>query len=116
MISDFLSLLNHEFSITGFSETWFNDHMSPLIQLDNYTLLENHRNSRRGGGTCLFISKKLSFVNRSDISFFDSEIESTFIEINNLSADMKNCIVGVVYRPTRGSVSSFNDYIKSTTS
>ena len=60
---------------------------------------------------CLFISKKLSFVKRSDISFFNSEIESTFIEINNLPADMKNCIVGVVYRPPKSSVTSFNDYI-----
>lgn len=107
-IIDFLSLLNHEFSIIGFSETWLSDQISPLLQIDQYTFIESHRDSKRGGGVGLFISNNYTFVKRTDISFFNEAIESIFIEI---AMNKNNIIVGVVYRPPQGLTSTFNEYI-----
>lgn len=60
-INDYLSTLNHNFAILGFTETWLKDDFSSLIHIDEYTLLEKHRQNKRGGGICLFIKNDFIF-------------------------------------------------------
>ncbi|KAJ8044616.1 RNA-directed DNA polymerase from mobile element jockey [Holothuria leucospilota] len=112
---DYLSLLNHNFSVIGFTETWLTDNISPLIRLDNYSLVENHRLNRRGGGVCLFVRQKYKYVERTDLSIFNNNIESLFIELSIPHCGTK-VVVGVVYRPPSGNMSSFNDYLYDTLS
>ena len=95
IISDYLSILTHNFSVIGFSETWFGNQLSPLINLDNYTLFENHRKEKRGGGVCIFVRNDYSIVSRDDLSIFNDSIESLFVEISNHYTRGKN-IVGII--------------------
>ena len=97
-IEDYLSHLNHNFTAIGCTETWLKDDFSSLIHLKNYNLVENHRQSKRGGGVCLFIKDDILFNRRNDISPFNDDIESIFVEIS-ASTLKENVIVGVVYRP-----------------
>lgn len=110
-ITTFLSLLRDDFSIIGFSETWLNDSISPLISINNFTLIEQHRSDRRGGGVCLFVHNTLSFKHRPDLSIFNPTIESIFVEITTPSSKEK-CIIGVIYRPPNGSIDDFNVHLQ----
>lgn len=104
---DFLSTLDHDFSVIGFSETWLGNNRSPLVQIEDYIFVENHRTLRKGVGVGLFASNKLSFVKRDDI------IESVFIEIKASNGKNYNSpiLVGVIYRPPHGQVQCFNDHL-----
>ena len=109
-IVDYLSVLKNNFSVLGFTETWLTNNISPLVHLDNYTIVESHRSSRRGGGVCLFVRQDYTYVERPDLSNFDDSIESLFIEIS-IPVVCKSVVVGVVYRPPNGNTGVFNDCI-----
>ena len=109
-IADFLSTLHDNFSVIGFSETWFTNNISPLINIDNYTLVDKHREGKRGGGVCMFVHNKISYKMRDDISVFDNIMESVFIEI---SISNRSILIGVLYRPPNGSISDFNNSINN---
>lgn len=106
-ITTFISLLSNDFSIIGFTETWFNNRSSPLTHLNNYTLVENHRDERRGGGVCLFVNNNICFKERLDLSIFNESIESIFIEVTETHTK-KKMIIGCIYRPPSGSIDDFN--------
>ena len=112
-ISNLLSILDHTFSVLGFTETWLSDCMPPLIQFNNYKMVECHRNNKKGGGVCLYIHEELEFTVRPDISPFNDIIESLFVELTipQKSGRNRNVIVGVVYRPPQSSLRDFNDCI-----
>lgn len=59
---DFISTLNHAFSVIKFGETWLGDNISPLVHIEDYLLTDNHRAMKRGGGVGIFASNKLSFA------------------------------------------------------
>lgn len=73
-ITTFTSLLKEDFSVIGFTETWLTADISPLIHINNYTLVERHRPERRGGGVCLFVNNDLNFKLRNDISIFNDSV------------------------------------------
>ena len=104
-ISDYLSTLNNNFSVLGFSETWFGPH-NKITGMSNYNLFEQHRENRRGGGVCLFVHNKFPAVIRHDLSIFNADIESIFVELNFESITI---LVSVIYRPPQSSVNSFYD-------
>merc|ERR1712198_616864 len=62
---------------------------------------------RRGGGVALLINDCFDVKVRNDISLPDTLCESLFIEItlNN----MKNIVVGIIYRDPNTPINSFND-------
>ena len=105
-ICDFLSILKNDFSVIGISETWLNDHnISPLICLNNYNLLEKHRENR-GGGVCMFVKNDLTYHKREDLSLFNIFIESLFIELK-VNGYKNNILIGIIYRPPSTSIASF---------
>ncbi|XP_075163384.1 uncharacterized protein LOC142236018 [Haematobia irritans] len=99
--------------IIGISETWFKpDIFSSSLNMQNYNLVRNDRpdnisgnlHPRRGGGVCLYVSKKLRYRIVYRGKQFGS-CESLFIEVFGNNASV---IVGIVYLPT-GRIDIFED-------
>ena len=93
-ISDYISTLNHNFSIYGFSETRFKDTPSPLIHMKGYGLVHTPRTHRGGGGVAMLVSDKLNFKLRNDLQFAGYSYESIFVEV--ICDSGKNIVVGTV--------------------
>ncbi|KAJ8028227.1 hypothetical protein HOLleu_30409 [Holothuria leucospilota] len=110
-IHDFLSVLNTEFSIIGFTETWFSDNVSPHIYINNYSFVEKHR-AKRGGGVCMFVKDGIIYHQRHDLSLFNASIESLFIEVE-MSNAKNHIMIGIIYRPPNGSVVTFNENLNN---
>ena len=49
-LSNFLNLLNTQFTFIAITETWFNDTTSDIYSLDGYCQESVFRSNRRGGG------------------------------------------------------------------
>jgi len=100
-ITSYLSTINHNFNIYGFTETWFNfEEDSKLIDIgDNYSIINDIRKDRSGGGASLFIDPSLDYIQRSDLVIDCHDCDSIFIEITNLNNSRKNTIIGIIYRP-----------------
>ena len=65
-----------------------------------------------GGGVSLYIRDEISFATRNDIGYFDSEMESIFIEINkDVFRTNSNIVIGLIYRMPDSSVDVFNERI-----
>ena len=48
--------------ILTIEESWINDMLQPLVQLDNYTLITKHKKTcKEGGGICIYIKDGLKF-------------------------------------------------------
>ena len=79
-----------------------------LYQPKGYNVIENHRDSRIGGGVALCIQDHLSVTKRPDISVYCSYIESVFVEIDKdqLGSD-KNIVIGTIYRPPGHDLDTF---------
>ena len=103
-------LLNHSFDIMGISETRLTPSSSMNIDLPDYSFIHNLSDTC-AGGTGLFISNKLSYVPRNDLSnSFSSSglLESTFcceIKLKN----KKNVLVGCIYKHPSMNIDLFND-------
>ena len=104
----FLDLLDHEFTVLGLTETWLCEDDHDLYQPKGYTVIENHRDSRIGGGVALCIRYYLSVTKRPDISVCCSYIESVFFEIDKdqLGSD-KSIVTGTIYRPPGHDLDTF---------
>ena len=79
----FLKLLNRNFSCIGISETWLSD-ISPIdtFNIPSYSFLCKSRNSKRGGGVCIYVHNMYNYKERTDLSIFDDGIfESIFVEM-----------------------------------
>ena len=55
------------------------------------------------------IEEHLNYFERRDISLFESDLKSIFIEIDKEQPGIKNVIVGTIYRPPGTDIKSFND-------
>ena len=105
----YLDLLKHEFTVIGLTETWLKESNCDLYGIKGYHLIEKHRESQ-GGGVAVCIEEHLSYFERPDISLFESDLESIFIEIDKEQLRIKkNVIVGTIYRPPGTDIKSFND-------
>ena len=104
----FLDLLDHEFTVLGLTETWLCEDDHDLYQPKGYNVIENHRDSRIGGGVALCIQDHLSVTKRPDVSVYCSYIESVFVEIDKdqLGSD-KNIVIGTIYRPPGHDLDTF---------
>lgn len=96
--------------VIGISETWLSDLTSDQVNVPGYNFISNHRNSKTGGGTGLYLQDNLKYKLRPECMFSDPEkIESVFVEIEIPHG--KNIIVGSIYRPPNQNVSLFVDKI-----
>ena len=93
-VVDYISILNHDFDVIGFTETWFNNiEESNLIDLDNYDKIDCIRDDRTGGGATIFINSKHNFIQRLDLKLNVTDCDSTFIEIPD-----RKIIIGLIYK------------------
>ena len=109
-----LENLQHEFSLIGITETWLKDDDCDLFAIQGYNVVKKHRQNRSGGGVALFIKDNIEYTIRSELSTFNDQLESVFIEINKdaLTTD-KNIIIGVIYRIPNINLIAFNTQIAS---
>ena len=116
-ISEFESYINSlqiEFSIVGFSETWFHDSNVDVYSLNGYNHEYMYRKGRLGGGVSLFIKKMIDYKIRNDLNVNNGNMESLFIEITKESVNLpKNVIVGIIYRQPNRDIVPFNSDIDS---
>ena len=87
--AEFYSKLNHIFSVICFSETWASEeniNKNSTFQLKNYNVIDQVRNSRKGGGLCIFIHESLCYKLRNDLSINSEVIESLSIGTSNKKA------------------------------
>ena len=56
----YLENLDIKFSCVGVTETWLQDHNCDLYNLNGYELIENHRQTRRGGGVGIYLKEDIS--------------------------------------------------------
>ena len=110
-LCSYLDILKHNFGIIGITETRFLKD-SPNIfncNLPNYQYIHTPTESTVGGAM-LYISNKLSFKHRDDLSsllYKSKELESVFIELNQKNE--QNIVIGCVYRHPCMSINEFLD-------
>ena len=81
-----------KFSFLAFTETWINESNHELYRFPGY-------NCTKGGGVSLAIRRDISYKVRNELEYFDSEMESLFIEIDRSAFSATNDIImGVIYR------------------
>ena len=109
-----LLMLKHKFSIIALTETWTDAYSENTISISGYNKIAKPRDKHvasRGGGVALFYSQDL-FVKvkvRSDLSVPDEIMECLFIQVTQKQLNVKDVLVGVVYRRPGTSVQIFND-------
>ena len=81
-LQQYLNVLKYHFSVIGISETWSSENNADLYDLSWYVTIKCCRKERRGGGVSLYIRDEIPFTTRSDLTYFDTEMESIFIEID----------------------------------
>ena len=104
-----------EICVLGISKTWLNksvpDHM---INIDNYELFRNDRNSNSGkstgGGFCLYVHTKYNTTHRDDISVCTPHIETVWIRLS--LKDMRPMFIACVYRPPSGTLDCALDVLE----
>ena len=104
-----LDLLDHDFTVVGLTETWPSECDWDLYKLHGYSIVENHRESRVGGGVAICIQDQISVAKRNDISVYCSDIESVFVEIDkDQIGSSKNIVIGTIYRPPGHDIDKVN--------
>ena len=110
-----------KFSFLAFTKTWINESNHELYGLPGYNCINKYRKGRKGGGgggggggVSLAIKRGISYKVRTDLEYFDSEMESLFLEIDrNAFSTTNDIIIGVIYRMPDSSVEVFNERINA---
>ena len=106
----YLDSLRFPFSFIGLTETWLDECKENLYDLPQYVSVTRYRKMKRGGGVSLLIRNHIPFILRNDLAYFDSKIESVFIEIEkSVFQSNASIIIGLVYRMPDSSVDVFNE-------
>ena len=100
-LESYLNTLNHEFTIVGLTETWLQNENNGLYSLNGYHFIDKHRVNRGGGGVAVCLKDHMAFSERNDISIFDDELESVFIEIDKSQLCTEKCYSGGYIPPTK---------------
>ena len=81
--------------------------------MDNYNMIDNHRDDKMGGGVAIFLKNDIAYKQRTDLIVFNDCCESTFVEVNkSVFGFKKNVIFGVLYRPPNTDIQFFTDVLK----
>ena len=68
-------------------------------------MVNRFRKGRKRGGVALYIDENIPCVIINDLEFFDNEMESLFIEVdNNVFQTSSSIIIGIVYRMPDSSI------------
>ena len=103
-----LDLLSVKFKIIALCETAIND-CHTCYNIPGYTLEQDIRPTRKGGGVALHIANTLQYKVRSDLNIC-GEINLIFVGIYKRFLKAKyNTIIGCIYRPPSYKLKSFNE-------
>ena len=106
------SLCLHSSLLLVSQETWLKTSNIATFNLHGYKHECLYRESKIGGGISVFINYNLEYIKHSDISIFDENVESIFIELSkDYIGYKKNSIVGVLYRLPNTDMSIFNQQL-----
>ena len=110
----YINSLNFKLSVKALTENWLDESKQDLFDLEGYNCLHKFRKEKRGGGVTLYIENGIDFINRPDFEYFDSEMESLFIEAEGSSFNLSsNIVIAVIYRMANTSLDIFNDRVAS---
>ena len=105
-----LELKNSKIDIVLLFETHLTRFTSNLVNIPGYILVNNNRNTKKGGGTAVLVKEGIPFITRSDITqFYEQELESTYIEIT--AKNGKHFIIGSLYQAPNTNPSRLIDHI-----
>jgi hypothetical protein len=107
-----------QFDIVTFTETWSNNELESILQLENYKSAFKHKiNKKEGGGLAIYVNENIKYKARTDLQFpieKQHEYDSLFIEIVTPEPSDKNIIVGNIYRsPNFNNVQDFTSHLKT---
>ena len=110
---NFLSILNYNFSIICFSETWLDEtnNENSNYELPGYYSIHQIRNNRKGGGVSIYINKALNFKTKDDLSINCKDVESLCIKL--LLENKRNTLINILYRPPNGQTESFEKILEN---
>ena len=110
-IQNLLTASGVDWSVVCISETWLKEYQLPYYSIEKYEMFASCRGSGEGGGSLLYVSKRMDVKHRQDLesNFF----ETSFVEINNSKLNGKNIIVGNIYRPPNSSHNLFIEYVEN---
>ena len=91
----------------NFTETWLDDSINNIIDINGYQVWRGDRKGRQGGGTAIYLHEDFESNLMMSDSFESCEITAIFIE-------KLNTINIVIYRPPDARSSAFNAIIDKT--
>ena len=113
-IVDMLASLQPIPSILFLSETRIKDPVSKFqlnqIRIDGFNKPFLDNTTTNAGGTAIYVSENLNYIERPDIKFNHPDCEACFIEVECDTPD-RNPIFGVLYRHPRKNVQSFTSHL-----
>ena len=107
----YINSLNFKFSVIALTENWLDESKQDPFDLEGYNCLHKFRKEKRGGGVSLYIENGIDFINRPDLEYFHSEMESLFIEAEGNSFNLSsNIVIAVIYRYIQWSCCKYIEY------
>ena len=91
------------------SETWLTDRSQSMVDIPGYYLICKNRETRKGGGVGVLVSKHLKVRERPDLTDTTISTENCFVEVMGKNG---NIIVGSLYRPPNTDELVFLEFIK----
>ena len=110
-IQNMLTASGVDWSVVCISETWLKEYQLPYYFIDKYEMFASCRDNGEGGGSLLYVSKRMDVKRRQDLE--SNLFETTFVEINHSMLNRKNIIIGNVYRPPNSSHNLFMEYVEN---
>ena len=108
-MESYLESLEFKCNFIGLTETWLDVDKEWLYDLNGYTSVNIYRKDKKGGGVSLYVLQGINFTLRNDLDYFDSEMETAFIELDkNVFNTDSNIVIAVIYRMPNFSVDVFN--------
>lgn len=83
---ELLYAVDYKFSIICVTETWLNDKLPNLFDIDGYVFVHVDRNNTKGGGVAIYIKETYQYTVRKDLYFGNYNAESLFIELDNFNS------------------------------
>ena len=94
-----ISTFPYLFDLITVEETWINNSLEHLINLDDYTLITKHKEKcKEGGGLCIYIKNGLKYKLRPDLrcpSDCQDSFDYIFIEVS-YETKKNNTLVGLL--------------------
>ena len=116
------TLYNANIHVLGISETWLNNTIpTSLMNIPGYTLYRHDRiflntvmnQIKKGGGVGVYLSNQMDCTvhQLSDLNSSSENIECQWLELK--FANQRNVIICNVYRPPKGNVKQYMEYIEN---